>query len=108
MRRRGATVTSPASVSRTRPSSERSTKAIAGVSAKLGGAGAVVIVMKKGLPSCTGSLLSNDTSESDVCGRCIKGLTLARRGPVAQTIIGRAKVRTAFHDPAGCSIDDLF
>ncbi len=42
-------VTRPASVSRTSPPGERSTEPTEGVSSKLASAGAVVIVMKKGL-----------------------------------------------------------
>jgi len=49
VQQRAATVTSPASVSRTRTSGEHSAEVTDGVSAKLASAGAVVIVMKKGL-----------------------------------------------------------
>src|SRR5207248_9213145 len=43
---------------------------------------------------------ADEAAKTNVTGRGIDRLALARRRPVAQAIIGRAEVRAAFHHPA--------
>src|SRR4029077_16218581 len=40
---------------------------------------------------------SEDAAKADVAGRGVDRLALARCRPVAQAVVGRAQVRTAFH-----------
>src|SRR5262245_35371467 len=47
---------------------------------------------------------THDASKSDVAGRGIDGLALARRRAVAHAIIGGAQVGAALHDPARIAV----
>src|SRR5215831_7346344 len=42
----------------------------------------------------------HDAAKTNVASRSVDRLTLARRRPVAQAVVGRAQVRAAFHHPA--------
>src|SRR5438477_9756683 len=49
----------------------------------------------------TGAQLSSqDAAKTDVTRRSIDRFALARGGPVAQAVVGRAQMRASFHHPA--------
>ncbi len=58
-------------------------------------AGTTVAVMC----STSGALGVDDAAKSDVAGRGVDGLALARGGAVAQAVVGGAQVRAPLDDP---------